>query len=452
MDEPDVDVREEEASDLLRSVAENVFIGRQPLELVPQGGAFQLTFGIEEEYQIIDPETRELQSYITQILEADHIIMGQVKPELHQSIVEVGTTVCHTPAEVRDQLIALRGGVMELAGKKGLKIAAAGTHPFSHWANQEITPLERYIGTRQAMAQLALEEGMSLEWPLVSLEPFLWTGGKLLGWAQSETSHSLARGDLPIPSVRRRHPGGVELEITAFADGPPDSTTLHARYRVRNGGTAALSGKLFVAARPLQVNPPWQFLSVLGGFSPIRRIARDGTDSFRFDDRRVRARPSGFGATGFDAGEISTWLVRGDLPRGESASDADGFASAAAASGAHVHRDVDPAEIVAGRSEHEVGVSRAVYGLADTGSVVLAAGPDEPRARSLLPPVHVTVLDAERILPGLPELFAELRGELPSALAIVTGPSRSADIEQKLVLGVHGPGEVHIIIRSNVSD
>jgi len=114
-----------------------------------------LTIGVEEEYQIIDPETRELQSYITQILEADHIIMGQVKPELHQSIVEVGTTVCHTPAEVRDQLISLRRGVMELAGRKGLKIAAAGTHPFSHWANQEITPLERYIGTRQAMAQLA---------------------------------------------------------------------------------------------------------------------------------------------------------------------------------------------------------------------------------------------------------------------------------------------------------
>jgi L-lactate utilization protein LutC len=123
----------------------------------------------------------------------------------------------------------------------------------------------------------------------------------------------------------------------------------------------------------------------------------------------------------------------------------DAFVSAAAASGAHVHRDADPDEIVAGRSE-EVGVSRAVYGLADTGSVVLSAGPEEPRARSLLPPVHVTILDADRILPGLPELFAALDGELPSALAIVTGPSRSADIEQKLVIGVHGPGETHIVL------
>jgi L-lactate dehydrogenase complex protein LldG len=125
----------------------------------------------------------------------------------------------------------------------------------------------------------------------------------------------------------------------------------------------------------------------------------------------------------------------------------EAFVAAAAASGAHVHRDIDPAEIVAGRTENEVTVSRAAYGLADTGSVVLAAGPDEPRARSLLPPVHVTVLDAERILPGLSELFRELGGELPSSLAIVTGPSRSADIEQKLVIGVHGPGEVHIVVR-----
>jgi L-lactate dehydrogenase complex protein LldG len=125
------------------------------------------------------------------------------------------------------------------------------------------------------------------------------------------------------------------------------------------------------------------------------------------------------------------------------------FAKAAAASGAHVHRDVDPAEIVSGRGEDEVGVSRAAFGLADTGSVVLASGPDEPRARSLLPPVHVSILEADRILPGLPELFAELEGVLPSALAIVTGPSRSADIEQKLVMGVHGPGEVHIVIQSH---
>ena len=114
-----------------------------------------LTIGVEEEYQIIDPQTRELQSYITQLLEYDTRFLGQVKPELHQSIVEVGTTICRTPQEVREELVRLRRGVMELAALKGLSIAAAGTHPFSHWADQEITPLERYIGTQDAMQDLA---------------------------------------------------------------------------------------------------------------------------------------------------------------------------------------------------------------------------------------------------------------------------------------------------------
>jgi L-lactate utilization protein LutC len=91
-------------------------------------------------------------------------------------------------------------------------------------------------------------------------------------------------------------------------------------------------------------------------------------------------------------------------------------------------------------------VSQALYGLADTGSVVLAAAPGEPRARSLLPETHVSVVAEDAILAGLAELFEALGGELPSALAIVTGPSRSADIEQQLVVGVHGPGRVHVVV------
>jgi len=122
------------------------------------------------------------------------------------------------------------------------------------------------------------------------------------------------------------------------------------------------------------------------------------------------------------------------------------FIVAAEASGARIHHGVDPDSIVAGRGADEVGVSRAAYGLADTGSVVLLAAPEEPRARSLLPPVHVTILDEDDLLPGLAELFAEVGPSLPSALAVVTGPSRSADIEQSLTIGVHGPGEVHIVL------
>ncbi|MEO8957212.1 MAG: carboxylate-amine ligase [Ktedonobacteraceae bacterium] len=115
-----------------------------------------LTIGIEEEYQIVDPETRELRSYITQIIEEGKLILReQVKPEMHQAMVEVGSSVCQTPAELRTELVRLRSAIIGLAGKNGLKIVAAGTHPFSSWMNQEITPQERYMGVKQDMQELA---------------------------------------------------------------------------------------------------------------------------------------------------------------------------------------------------------------------------------------------------------------------------------------------------------
>jgi carboxylate-amine ligase len=114
------------------------------------------SIGIEEEYQIIDPQTRELKSYITEFLEAGKVKLREsIKAELHQSMVEVGTEICHTPDEARAELVRLRGGVMELAHSHGLKIAAAGSHPFSSWTEQEITPFERYIGVKEDMQMLA---------------------------------------------------------------------------------------------------------------------------------------------------------------------------------------------------------------------------------------------------------------------------------------------------------
>jgi carboxylate-amine ligase len=114
-----------------------------------------LTLGIEEEYQIIDPHTRELKSYITEILSGDKLLLDEVKPELHQSMIEIGSRVCKTPQELREELVRLRGMVMDLAARSGLVIAAAGTHPFSSWIDQEITPLERYVGVREDLQDLA---------------------------------------------------------------------------------------------------------------------------------------------------------------------------------------------------------------------------------------------------------------------------------------------------------
>jgi L-lactate dehydrogenase complex protein LldG len=121
----------------------------------------------------------------------------------------------------------------------------------------------------------------------------------------------------------------------------------------------------------------------------------------------------------------------------------DDFAVNAEVSGFVVHRGEAP-------SIERAGVSRAIYALADTGSVVLSASPEEPRAASLLPDVHVTLVSEDVILPGLEELFTAVGDDLPSSLAIVTGPSRSADIEQKLTVGVHGPGEVHVVLTASL--
>ncbi len=116
------------------------------------------------------------------------------------------------------------------------------------------------------------------------------------------------------------------------------------------------------------------------------------------------------------------------------------FAERAAQAGFTVHRGEIP-------QLEGAEISHAAYALADTGSVVLLSS-DEPRSRSLLPWTHVTVVREETILAGLEELFEALGTDLPSSVAIVTGPSRSADIEQKLAVGVHGPGEVHVAILS----
>src|SRR6185436_6966764 len=97
------------------------------------------TLGIEEEFQIIDPQTRELRSHITEMIEEGEMILGeQVKPEMHQSMIEVGTHICHNVQEARTDVVKLRRTISELAARKGLRIAAASTHSFSDWESSQI--------------------------------------------------------------------------------------------------------------------------------------------------------------------------------------------------------------------------------------------------------------------------------------------------------------------------
>src|SRR5437764_7194659 len=114
------------------------------------------TLGIEEEFQIIDPETHELRSHIQEILAHGKMILKeQVKPEMHQSVVELGTEICHDVDDARRQVTQLRRELAMLAARDGLKIASAGTHPFSHWMDQLITAGERYATIVKDLQQIA---------------------------------------------------------------------------------------------------------------------------------------------------------------------------------------------------------------------------------------------------------------------------------------------------------
>ena len=114
------------------------------------------TLGIEEEFAIIDPETRELRSHIQEILEGGKVTLKeQIKPEMHQSVVELGTEICQSIVDARKHVVELRSQLALLAGRSGLKIASAGTHPFSHWHDQLITEGERYEEIVKDMQLLA---------------------------------------------------------------------------------------------------------------------------------------------------------------------------------------------------------------------------------------------------------------------------------------------------------
>ena len=114
------------------------------------------TLGIEEEFQIIDPKTRELRSHIQQILADGKVLLKEhVKAEFHQSVVELGTEICQDIHDAREQVIELRSELATIAAMEGLKIASAGTHPFSHWMDQLISTDERYVTILNDMQQIA---------------------------------------------------------------------------------------------------------------------------------------------------------------------------------------------------------------------------------------------------------------------------------------------------------
>jgi L-lactate dehydrogenase complex protein LldG len=94
----------------------------------------------------------------------------------------------------------------------------------------------------------------------------------------------------------------------------------------------------------------------------------------------------------------------------------------------------------------DVGISEPEYLIAETGTLAVSSSPEEPRSLTLLPPVHIAVADHAHLLPDLFDLFTRYPSGLPSSLTLITGPSKTGDIELRLVTGVHGPGEVHVVL------
>jgi hypothetical protein len=162
-----------------------------------------------------------------------------------------------------------------------------------------------------------------------SLEPFLYDGTRLLGWADAVRPFLwLHEGWMPIPSVRRDH-AGLQLEITACAVRRDDIPVLHVCYRVT--ALTKRSVRLFVAVRPFQVNPPWQEFGALGGMSRIDEIAAEGQGA-RINGSRVVVPlepPSGFGAAAFEHGTLTSYLALGELPPRLAVKDPSGCGAAA---------------------------------------------------------------------------------------------------------------------------
>jgi glutamate---cysteine ligase / carboxylate-amine ligase len=113
--------------------------------------------GIEEEYQSIDPETRDLRSHIqSEILEKGKTLLAErVKPEMHQSVIEIGTGVCENIKVAKAEIRSIRHSIFQLARQNGLRLAAGGSHPFGHWSKQEIYPDDRYRTIVEDMKMVA---------------------------------------------------------------------------------------------------------------------------------------------------------------------------------------------------------------------------------------------------------------------------------------------------------
>ena len=219
-----------------------------------------------------------------------------------------------------------------------LATAASRNAFFTHVASSARKGLfPRYLGNEQSYwtivgepddeREVLLSEDGALEVDRssFSIEPFLFTNGRLVTWHDARRTQSLADDYLPIPTVEWSA-DDVHLAVTAYSR----PKTIYARYRVSNPTSERRDVTLFLAMRPFQVNPPWQFLNVPGGTAELHGLAFEKNVVYG-DGKRVVAvtPPTAFGATTFASGDITESLSRGALPSAQSVTDTFGAASGA---------------------------------------------------------------------------------------------------------------------------
>jgi hypothetical protein len=163
-----------------------------------------------------------------------------------------------------------------------------------------------------------------------AIEPFIVQDGQLLTWDDGVSVQYLEDGYLPIPAVRREH-GSLELTTQIFAAGASGKSLLYLNYTLKNTGKAPLTGNVYLAIRPFQVNTPWQFLNRPGGVTRVTAMAWKQDYLLVNQTKAIvpLSAPKGFGATEFDEGDITDFLTQDRLPPRQSLQDHVGYASAA---------------------------------------------------------------------------------------------------------------------------
>jgi hypothetical protein len=291
------------------------------------------------------------------------------------------------------------------------------------------------VGTGEDRTQALLnEEGMvEVDKGTFSIEPFLWSDGRLTTWADASLSQTLERGYLPIPSAEWQS-GGLGLRTTAYASGSFPESSFFIRYRVVNGSDRARRVSLFAAIRPFQVTPTWQHWRDFGGVSRIGELVYEDESVWVDGRKRVipLTSPSGFGTATFDQGAITEYLKRGALPAEERASDGFGYASGAL----RFDLELSPASsldvylaIPFGDANHRAGSRRANSGRADARRAIRHSASEESErfTEQAEPPLEFRPTEEyEHALTGWQERLGAFDIQLPPGAAGVIETLKTA--------------------------